>query len=64
MKMGLMGFCFAITIIFIVAKLAEVIAWSWWLVFLPAIIAAGIAVLLLFLLIALAILAAVVENGQ
>lgn len=31
------GFPFAsiLTIIFVIAKLAHVIAWSWWLVFLP-----------------------------
>lgn len=35
MKMGFLGF---LTGIFVVLKLLGVIAWSWWLVFLPTII--------------------------
>jgi hypothetical protein len=35
MKMGFFGF---LTCIFVVLKLLGVIAWSWWLVFLPLII--------------------------
>lgn len=34
-----MGFCEILTIVFIVLKLIGVIAWSWWLVLLPEIIA-------------------------
>lgn len=34
-----------LTAIFTAAKLAGMITWSWWLVFLPAIILAGISVL-------------------
>ena len=34
-----MGICEILTIIFVVCKLFGVITWSWWLVFLPEIIA-------------------------
>lgn len=34
-----MGICEVLTIIFVVCKLFGVITWSWWLVFLPEIIA-------------------------
>ncbi|MCH4825766.1 hypothetical protein [Planococcus halocryophilus] len=48
-----MGFLEVLTIIFVVLQLTGVIAWSWWLVFLPLIIAVGIYVVwLLIILIA------------
>lgn len=34
-----MGFLEILTIIFVICKLIGVISWSWWLVFLPEIIA-------------------------
>lgn len=34
-----MGFCEILTIVFVVLKLLGVVSWSWWLVFLPEIIA-------------------------
>lgn len=37
-----MGILEILTIIFVVLKLVGVITWSWWLVFLPLIIAVGI----------------------
>lgn len=37
-----MGITEILTIIFVVMKLIGVISWSWWLVFLPEIIAVGI----------------------
>lgn len=40
-----MGFCEVLTIIFIVLKLLGVITWSWWLVLLPEIASAVIAIL-------------------
>jgi len=40
-----MGFLETLTIVFIVLKLTEVIAWSWWMVFSPMII--GYAIILL-----------------
>ena len=36
-----MGFLGLLTLIFVLAKLFGAIAWSWWLVFLPAIIGFG-----------------------
>jgi len=40
-----MGFLETLTIVFIVLKLTEVIAWSWWMVFSPMLI--GYAVIFL-----------------
>lgn len=37
-----MSFLGLLTLIFVVAKLFGVISWSWWLVFLPAIIGFGV----------------------
>ena len=36
-----MGFCEILTTIFVICKLLGIINWSWWLVFLPEIIAFG-----------------------
>ena len=41
-----MGILEILTIVFVVLKLVGVITWSWWLVFLPAIVAAGIYLLI------------------
>ena len=40
-----MGFTEILTIIFVLLKVFDVITWSWWLVFLPEIIAIGLYVL-------------------
>ncbi|MFQ8686722.1 MAG: hypothetical protein ACLT5F_09775 [Anaerotignaceae bacterium] len=37
-----MGLCEVLTIIFVLCKLLGIITWSWWLVFLPEIIAVAI----------------------
>lgn len=37
-----------VTVIFVIAKLADVIAWSWWLVFAPSIAGILFAALLIF----------------
>lgn len=37
-----MGICEILTIIFVIMKLIGVIAWSWWLVLLPELIAIGL----------------------
>lgn len=34
-----MGLCEVLTIIFVICKLLGIITWSWWLVFLPEIVA-------------------------
>lgn len=39
---GGIGFVGLLTIVFITLKLTGVIAWSWWLVFLPMIISFGL----------------------
>lgn len=44
--MGIFGF---LTCIFVVLKLLGVIAWSWWLVFLPLIISVVLVVVLFIL---------------
>jgi len=45
-----MGIAELLTIVFIVLKLTGVIAWSWWLVLLPILIAVGIYVVWLIVL--------------
>lgn len=42
-----MGLPEVLTVVFVVLKLTHVIAWSWWLVLLPEIIAVGLYVLAL-----------------
>lgn len=49
-----------LTAMFVAAKLAGVVNWSWWLVFLPAIILAGIWVL--FFVVALVV--AIMQSGD
>lgn len=43
-----------LTVIFVIAKLMNIIAWSWWLVFLPSIIGGVIALLAMLLVVGLA----------
>jgi hypothetical protein len=45
-----------------IAKLINVIAWSWWLIFLPAIIGAGISVLIMLLLLVIMVMAEQMER--
>ena len=44
-----MGVCGLLTIVFVIAKILGYISWSWWLVFLPTIISAGLTVLILII---------------
>lgn len=44
-----MGLLEVLTIIFVVLKLLGVITWSWWIVFLPLIVSAGLYVIILTL---------------
>ena len=53
------GFLGALSLIFVVAKLAGWISWSWWLVLLPAIIGFVISILILLFVFGIIILAAV-----
>ena len=62
MKIGIIQFTFILTIIFVLAKLLEIITWSWWLIFLPAIIGAVISVLITFLLLVIIVVAEKIEN--
>lgn len=57
-KNGGLGFLSILTLIFVVAKLFGVIAWSWWLVFTPVLIGAGLTVLILII----AVIAAAVSD--
>lgn len=45
-----------LTIVFVCAKILTLIDWSWWLVFLPSIIAFAIALLMIFGVVGLAVL--------
>ena len=45
-----MKFLFPLTIIMLVLKLADVINWSWWIIFTPVLVAAGVLVITLVLL--------------
>ena len=49
-----------LTAVFTAAKLVGVISWSWWLVFLPAIILAGISVLIFVV----ALVVVIMQNGD
>ena len=55
MKIGIIQFTFILTIIFVLAKLLEIITWSWWLIFLPAMIGVAIGAFIVVLAIFLAI---------
>jgi hypothetical protein len=62
MRVGIIQFTFILTIIFVIAKLMGVVDWSWWLIFLPAIIGAGISVLIIFLLLVIMVMAEQMER--
>lgn len=47
------GFLGVLQIIFIVLKLCNVLQWSWWMVFIPAYISAGLTIILIVLAIIL-----------
>ncbi|MEY9974331.1 hypothetical protein ABH966_004742 [Lysinibacillus sp. RC46] len=54
-----MGIAEVLTIVFIVLKLTDVIAWSWWLVLLPAIISFSIYGLILVMKLVMVMIAVV-----
>lgn len=62
MKIGLFTAAFIATLVFFILKVTAVIAWSWWLVFLPLIIWATIVVLVLLFVGGLILLAAWAES--
>lgn len=47
------GFLGVLQIIFIVLKLCNVLQWSWWMVFIPAYISAGLTIILIVIAIIL-----------
>ena len=47
------GFLGVLQIIFIVLKLCNVLQWSWWMVFIPAYISAGLPIILIVIAIIL-----------
>lgn len=46
---GGIGFVGLLQLVFIVLKLCKVIEWSWWMVFMPSIVTAGLYALVLVL---------------
>ena len=62
MKIGIIQFTFILTIIFVLAKLLEIITWSWWLIFLPAMIGVAIGALIMIILLAIMIVASEMDN--
>ncbi|MFB7158808.1 transmembrane Fragile-X-F protein [Lysinibacillus sp. NPDC056232] len=54
-----MGIAEVLTIVFVVLKLSEVIAWSWWFVLLPAIISFSIYAFILMMKLVMVITAVV-----
>ncbi|MGE7693753.1 transmembrane Fragile-X-F protein [Lysinibacillus sp. NPDC094177] len=54
-----MGIAEVLTIVFVVFKLTDVIAWSWWLVLLPAIISFSIYALILLMKLVMVMIAVV-----
>ncbi|MED3802270.1 transmembrane Fragile-X-F protein [Lysinibacillus xylanilyticus] len=54
-----MGIAEVLTIVFVVLKLTNVIAWSWWLVLLPAIISFSIYALILVMKLVMVMIAVV-----
>jgi len=52
------GFLATLTIIFVIAKLLGYIDWSWWTVFLPAIISIGVTTFIILIVISIVILGA------
>ncbi|MFJ7916242.1 MULTISPECIES: transmembrane Fragile-X-F protein [unclassified Lysinibacillus] len=54
-----MGIAEVLTIVLIVLKLTDVIAWSWWLVLLPAIISFSIYALILVMKLVMVMIAVV-----
>lgn len=50
-SLGLGKLSSILTIIFVLAKLFGIVNWSWWIVFLPTIITAGLVIFLLLVIV-------------
>jgi len=58
------GIAEVLTVVFIVLKLTDVIAWSWWLVLLPAIISFSIYIFILVVKLIMVIIAVVAVKNR
>lgn len=56
MKISFDGLCTIIFIALLIAKLVGWIAWSWWLVFTPLLLVAGIYILVIIVLVVVAVI--------
>jgi hypothetical protein len=61
---GGVGFVGLLQLVFIVLKLCNVIAWSWWAVLLPAIIIVGLAAVVILAFIIIAIFVSSDKKGE
>ena len=59
---GGFSLCTVLFLVFLILKLTGVIAWSWWLVFLPLIIYAGLIALVLLFIAIVAIIAIIMNR--
>ncbi|QPQ31302.1 transmembrane Fragile-X-F protein [Lysinibacillus sp. JNUCC 51] len=59
-----MGIAEVLTIVFVVLKLTNVIAWSWWLVLLPAIISFSIYAIILVIKLVMVMIAVVAVKNR
>jgi hypothetical protein len=59
---GGFSLCTVLFLVFLILKLTGVIAWSWWLVFLPLIIYAGLIALVLLFTVIVAIIAIIMDR--
>jgi hypothetical protein len=63
-KSGGIGFCGLLTIVFIVLKLCNVIAWSWWWVLAPSWIPAAFALAIIVIGAVCGIIADAIERSE
>lgn len=47
-KLSVVGFLVLLTIIFVIAKITNLITWSWWLIFLPVLLPLAVCIILVF----------------
>lgn len=55
------GFLGVLQIVFVIAKLLNLVSWSWWVVFIPSFVGLGVFLLALIAIIVVALLA---KNGK
>jgi len=59
---GLGGVCFLATLAMGILKLAGVISWSWWLVFLPLLATIGVTLLVMLIVILVAVTVGIIRG--